>query len=105
MKPVRLTEEEVSARLSVVEAQGWVRKDEKWIERKYRFPSFKDAIKFVVAVGEEAEAQNHHPLISIDYRMVTLRLTTWSAGGLTDLDFQAAQSYERLFAHLNEQSS
>lgn len=100
-KPVRLTEEEVAARLPALEARGWVRKDEKWIERKYRFPTFKEAMAFVVAVGDEAAAMVHHPLISIDYRMVTLRLTTWSAGGLTELDFRSADAYDRIYEQMN----
>jgi 4a-hydroxytetrahydrobiopterin dehydratase len=100
-KPVRLAEEKIAARLPAIEARGWVRKDEKWIERKYRFPTFRDAIAFVVAVGDEAEAMLHHPLISIDYRMVTLRLTTWSAGGLTELDFQSADAYDRIYEQMN----
>lgn len=100
-KPVRLTEEEIAARLPAIEARGWVRKDEKWIERKYRFPAFKDAMRFAVAVGDEAEARNHHPLISIDFRMVTLRMTTWSAGGLTELDFESADAYDRIFEQMN----
>jgi len=100
-KPVRLTEEEIAARLPAIEARGWARKDEKWIERKYRFPTFRDAMRFAVAVGDEAEARNHHPLISIDYRMVTLRLTTWSAGGLTELDFESADAYDRIYGPIN----
>ncbi len=97
MKPVRLEEAEAAARAAALAEQGWERKDGKWLEKKYRFPSFPQTIAFVVRVGEEAETRVHHPFISIDYRMVTLRLTTWSAGGLTALDFESAEAYDRLF--------
>ncbi|WP_274362841.1 4a-hydroxytetrahydrobiopterin dehydratase [Paenibacillus thermotolerans] len=97
MKPVRLDETEAAAKAAAMSEHGWERKDGKWLEKKYRFSSFPQAISFVVRVGEEAEARVHHPLISIDYRMVTLRLTTWSAGGLTTLDFESAEAYDRLF--------
>jgi 4a-hydroxytetrahydrobiopterin dehydratase len=97
MKPVRLNETEVAAKAAALSEQGWERKDGKWLEKKYRFPSFPQAIAFVVRVGEEAEARVHHPFISIEYRLVTLRLTTWNAGGLTALDFESAEAYDRLF--------
>lgn len=76
---------------------GWSRQDDKWIARSYRFPTFPDGIAFVNEVARIAEKLNHHPMIAIDYRMVTLRLTTWSAGGLTELDVQSAAMYDQAF--------
>lgn len=58
--------------------------------RRFRFPSFPCAIRFVSEVAHVAETLNHHPEICIQYRSVTLTLTTHSAGGLTALDFQTA---------------
>ena len=37
---------------------------------------------------------NHHPGIAIDYRRVTVKLTTWHAGGLTKLDVDSAEAYD-----------
>jgi 4a-hydroxytetrahydrobiopterin dehydratase len=34
-------------------------------------------------------------MISIDFKLVTLKLTSWHAGGLTELDFTAAASYDQ----------
>ncbi|UUZ82311.1 4a-hydroxytetrahydrobiopterin dehydratase [Paenibacillus sp. P26] len=48
--------------------------------QKYRFPSFPAAVTFVNEAARIAEEMNHHPMIAIDFRVVTLRLTTWSAG-------------------------
>jgi len=46
-------------------------------------------------VGELAESENHHPDIRIDYRRVTLRWWTHTAGGVTDRDAElAARSAE-----------
>ncbi|WP_313997360.1 4a-hydroxytetrahydrobiopterin dehydratase [uncultured Paenibacillus sp.] len=90
---MRLTEEQIAARLA--SAGGWQREEGKWIMRKYRFREFLDGIAFVNRVAETAERLNHHPFISIDYKMVTLRLTSWRAGGLTDLDFTAAAEFDR----------
>lgn len=91
----KLSDEQVAEQL--LRVPGWTRKDGKWIERKYRFSEFLQAIGFVNEVAETAEKLNHHPLISIDYKLVTLRLTTWSAGGLTDLDFTSAVEYDRIY--------
>jgi len=95
---MKLAEEQIADRLR--QLGTWERTDEKWIVRKYRFPSFPAAIAFVNRVAETAEAMNHHPMISIDYRMVGLRLTTWHAGGLTELDFRSAETYDKIYGEM-----
>ena len=57
-------------------------------------------IDFVNEVASIAEADNHHPMIAIDYKMVTLRLTSWHAGGLTDLDFESAAGFDQAFTDI-----
>jgi 4a-hydroxytetrahydrobiopterin dehydratase len=42
-------------------------------------------------VAAAAEAANHHPDMLIQYRQVTLTLTSHDAGGLTDRDFRLAR--------------
>jgi len=66
------------------------------IVRSFRFPSFPSAIRFVTEVAQVAETLDHHPEILIQYRSVTLALTTHSAGGLTTLDFQTANTIDAL---------
>lgn len=74
--------------------QGWKVEEGKRLVKSYLFPSFPEAVAFVNRVAETAEAMNHHPFISIDYRRVTLRLTTWNSGGLTQLDIDSAKAYD-----------
>lgn len=93
---VKLNEESLSVALATLPM--WKR-EEQWIVRRYRFASFMDAIAFVNHIAEQAEAFVHHPLISIDYKHVTLRLTTWHASGLTELDIQSARAAD---AHYDE---
>lgn len=94
-----LNGEEAAVRLNRLE--GWAMEDDgKWIAKKYRFSAFMDSIGFTARVARLAEELNHHPMISIDYRMVTLRLTSWSAGGLTELDFVSARKYDEAYAGL-----
>ncbi|MFB0842799.1 4a-hydroxytetrahydrobiopterin dehydratase [Paenibacillus oleatilyticus] len=92
----RLTTEEVKARLSSLE--GWTVEEGKWLVKKYRFSFFTGSIAFVNRIADIAEAMNHHPMIAIDYRMVTLRLTSWNAGGLTELDFASVVRYDEAYA-------
>ena len=57
---------------------------------------FKAALDFVDAVGEAAEAANHHPDIDIRWNTVRLALSTHSAGGLTLLDLALAGAIDQL---------
>ena len=68
------------------------------IRRQYAFAGFADAVAFVVRIGFDAEAADHHPDILISgYRRVTLTFTTHSAHGLTEKDFDAAAKADRVF--------
>ncbi len=61
-------------------------------EKTYRFPSFKDALGFMVRAGFEAESLNHHPEWSNVYNRVTVRLTTHDAGNkVTAKDLELAR--------------
>ena len=93
---MKLTEAEIEK--SLAEIEGWKRVDGKWIVKKYRFPAFLEGIAFVNRVAQASEQLNHHPFISIDYKMITLRMTTWHDGGLTQLDFTAAAAFDHAYA-------
>lgn len=77
--------------------RGWKREGEKWIVSQYRFREFMDAVAFVNRIAEESERLNHHPFIAIDYKLVTVRMTSWHAGGLTPLDFAAADAFDEAY--------
>lgn len=64
--------------------------------RTAKRPSFLEGIDLVRRVGELAEARDHHPDIDIRWRTLTFGLTTHSAGGLTQKDFDLAQEIEAL---------
>jgi 4a-hydroxytetrahydrobiopterin dehydratase len=52
------------------------------IERVYRFKDFKTAIAFTNAVGDLAEAAEHHPALLTEYGKVTVTWWTHTVGGL-----------------------
>ena len=58
---------------------------------------WRDAIAFVNAVAAEADRLDHHPDLCLTrYRRVTLRLTTHTEGGITDLDVALAEAVEAI---------
>jgi len=71
----------------------WQQQDQQ-IVRTFTLPSFPAALVFAVAAGQLAERADHHPDILITYRKVTLTLSTHSAGGLTQQDFDLAAAIE-----------
>jgi 4a-hydroxytetrahydrobiopterin dehydratase len=74
---------------------GWI-DSRQALEKTFELPSFREAIAFVGRVADLAEEANHHPDIAISYRKVTLRWTTHSAGGITDLDYELAARSDRV---------
>ena len=74
---------------------GWI-DSQGALERTFELPSFREAIAFVDRVADLAEEANHHPDIAISYKKVTLRWTTHSAGGITDLDYELASRTDGL---------
>jgi len=50
------------------------------LARTFTFGSFKEAMSFMVRVGFEAEAMDHHPEWSNVYNKVSVRLRTHDAG-------------------------
>lgn len=93
--PAKLTEEQLATALPTI--PNWTRQDEKWIVRKYKFADFLAAMKFVNQVADIAEDVQHHPFISIDYKVVALKMSSWQAGGLTQLDIDTASKFDRLY--------
>ncbi|MFC5402223.1 4a-hydroxytetrahydrobiopterin dehydratase [Cohnella soli] len=88
-----LTEEQLAEQLAAL--PEWRVEEGKWIVRRRLFPTFMDAVAFVDRVAVIAEEMNHHPFIALDYRKVTLRLTTWNSGGITGIDIDSAIAYDR----------
>ena len=66
------------------------------IIRQAEFSNFVAAMDFVNAVACKAEAAGHHPDIDIRYNKVRLALVSHDAGGLTQRDFDLAESIEAL---------
>jgi 4a-hydroxytetrahydrobiopterin dehydratase len=76
---------------TIVEREGIPR-----LERVYEFADYRDALAFVQRLGEVAEAEGHHPVMTVTPRKVTV---TWWTHAIKDLhqnDFVMAAKTDRL---------
>ena len=75
---------------------GWAKKGEA-LAKTFKFGSFREAMSFMVRVGFEAEAMDHHPDWSNVYNCVVIRLHTHDAGGkVTAKDIELAKKIQAI---------
>jgi len=88
-----LSDEDIERHL---DKSAWRREGEE-IVRDLDFRDFAAAIAFVNRVAEVAETADHHPDILVHgWNRVRLRVTSHSAGALTEQDFDLASTIDRL---------
>jgi 4a-hydroxytetrahydrobiopterin dehydratase len=83
-----LSRSEIDRELSAL--NGWTL-DGQSIRKQYTFSGFPEAVAFVGRLVSGAEAADHHPDVTINYKRVTLVYSTHSEGGLTTKDFEGAK--------------
>jgi 4a-hydroxytetrahydrobiopterin dehydratase len=79
---------------TVVEADGRPHH----LRREFRFPDFKHALAFVDSVGEESEAQGHHPDLELGWGRVAISIHTHKIDGLAEADCILAARIDRIHA-------
>ena len=62
--------------------------------------SFATGLRLVNAIGEAAEAANHHPDLDLRYPHLNIRLFSHDVGGITDRDIALARRISELAAEL-----
>ena len=88
------SEAEITERLAT-ELPHWYL-EQGWIRRKYKTSGWKGTLMVVNTVGHLAEAAWHHPDLTVSYAFVIVKLTTHSAKGVTDKDFELARKIEEV---------
>lgn len=68
------------------------------IFRSFPFEDYPEGLAFANTVGEEAEKQDHHPVLTVDYGSVGVRWWSHKLKGLHKNDFVMAAKTDRLFA-------
>jgi 4a-hydroxytetrahydrobiopterin dehydratase len=87
------TDPQINEKLS--ELPGWYYEDG-WIRRVYKTDGWPTTLMLVNAIGFCAEAAYHHPDLAVTYARITVKLSTHSAGGITDKDFALARQIEQI---------
>ena len=83
----------------LADLDGWsLVEDGTAIEAEFSFKGFNAAFGFMTRVALAAERQNHHPEWSNVFNRVTIRWTTHSEGGVTELDVKRARACSRFAA-------
>ncbi len=89
-----LASDEVASALAAL--PGW-RFENDALAKDFKFGSFRAAMAFMVRVGFEAEAADHHPEWTNVYNRVAIRLKTHSASGkVTGKDVELAKAIEKV---------
>ena len=78
---------------------GWEVVGEHHLTKGYKFPNFRDALRFVNRAGEVAEREGHHPDITFGWGYAQIRIYTHAIDGLSESDFILAA---RIDAQKNE---
>jgi 4a-hydroxytetrahydrobiopterin dehydratase len=94
-----LTATEIVARLA--SAPGWKLTGDGAdiaIEKTYGFANYYETISFVNAVAFIANAQDHHPDLSVHYNRCVVRFNTHDVKGLSETDFECAAQFDALLA-------
>ncbi|HKB11733.1 MAG TPA: 4a-hydroxytetrahydrobiopterin dehydratase [Vicinamibacterales bacterium] len=88
-----LSQPEIEQRLR--DLPGWYFEDG-WIRRVYKTDGWPTTLMLVGAIGYLAEAAYHHPDLAVTWGRITVKLSTHSAGGITDKDFALARQIEEV---------
>jgi pterin-4a-carbinolamine dehydratase len=99
----RLKAERIQERLKAERIQGRPAELPSWrtvrresaLARTYGFPTNRAAAAFVALAVEIGEAAGYVPELDLRDREVTLRVATDGEEGLTELDFDVAELFER----------
>ena len=89
-----LTPEKIKSALASLE--GWTL-DRDALVKTFEFRSFREALSYMVRVGFEAEALNHHPEWTNVYNRVVVRLSTHDADDkVTEKDVELAKKFQSI---------
>ena len=68
--------------------------------RQFTFKAFPDAIAFITRLAFDAEADDHHPDLQVNYKRVTVAWTSHDQGGITEKDFEGVRKADELAKRL-----
>lgn len=93
MSSGKLSKQQVAVGLAKLDGWKLVRGN---LHRMFEFKDFTQAFGFMKRVALAANRMDHHPDWSNAYNKVTVDLSTHSAGGITENDFELASKIQKI---------
>ena len=89
---------ESASRDLLKQVEGWklVPGKEAHIEKTFKFEGFMPGVELVNKIAEVAEAEGHHPDLTVSWGKVGVSLSTHAVHGLTENDFILAAKIDQL---------
>ena len=90
---------EASVRELLAQVPEWqLVEDGHALVRTFTFPDYYRTMSFVNALAHVANAEDHHPDLSVHYDRCVVRFSTHDVGGLSENDFICAAKADALYA-------
>lgn len=80
---------------NIVIPENWMHENN-YLFKNIFFKDFAQAVAFIVQLAFIAEKLNHHPIITLDYNKVTLKLFTKETSSITEKDIALANAIDEL---------
>ena len=91
-----LTREQCADVLKALHPEWSLSDDGLSISRSFEFPAYDRTLGFANAVAWIAIAEDHHPVLTIEYGRCHVSFTTHAINGLSDNDFICAAKVDRV---------
>ena len=99
----KVTDEEITAlRPQIPEWQLIETDGIKRLERAFKFRNFADALDFTAKVGEAAEAEGHHPRLTVEWGRVGVEWWPHKIRGLHRNDLIMSSKTDEIYAQASE---
>ena len=96
--PSKVSSETIRASLLKLHADWSLNTDSDTIHRIFKFENYYQTMAFANSVAWIAHQHNHHPNMLIAYKTCRVDFSTHSVGGLSELDFNCAQTVDKLIS-------
>lgn len=87
--------EEILEEISKI--KGWQEINQDYIQKTFLFLDYKEALDFTNKISKVAEAQQHHPEITLKYGKVIIKLSTHEPEGITIKDIELAKLIDEIY--------
>jgi 4a-hydroxytetrahydrobiopterin dehydratase len=91
-----MSAKDAQAMMSQLNPEWMLIDDAHLLVREFAFKDFKQALDFANKVGAIAEAEQHHPELSVAWGRVSVELTTHAIDGLSENDFILAAKIDEI---------